>query len=319
LIRNEFPDAHIMVLTNIPVESRAAPLQSVLQGAGLVDGYLGYPVGLRRLGDLLRLGRDIFRYKPDLVIYLVSRRNRAPVIRDYCFYRVLGIRQTLGFPFARSLRRLISPQSSNGLWESEAARLARRLAPLGDARPDLLENWSLCLSAAEMAEADGLLADAPRRLLGLSIGTKQTVKDWGGENWRHVLEGLGDLSHGLVLIGAEGEKAQSDEVAKSWPGPVFNFCGKTGPRISAALMTRVELFLCHDSGPMHLAAAAGTRCVAVFGNQRPPGQWFPCGPGHAVIYPASGAESIESIRPEQVVQAARRLLSSSPLLPGAPL
>jgi ADP-heptose:LPS heptosyltransferase len=36
---------------------------------------------------------------------------------------------------------------------------------------------------------------------------------------------------------------------------------------------------------MHLAAAAGTRCVSIFSAQSPPGQWFPFGEGHINLYP----------------------------------
>jgi ADP-heptose:LPS heptosyltransferase len=35
---------------------------------------------------------------------------------------------------------------------------------------------------------------------------------------------------------------------------------------------------------MHLAAAVGTRCVAIFSSQNLPGEWFPYGTGHKVIY-----------------------------------
>lgn len=307
------------MLTNTPVESRAAPAQSVLTGSGLVDGYLTYSVGLRSVGDLRRLGHRIGEFEPDLLIYLVSRTSAAAVLRDYCFHRLWGVRRSVGFPFAKSLRRVAPPKAADGLWEFEASLLARRLAPLGDAGIDRPENWSLGLSEAEIAEAGHLLAEAPAaagKWLGLSIGTKQAVKDWGGENWRRVLHGLRDLDCGLVLIGAEDEKERSDEVARDWPGPVLNFCGRTNPRISAAIMARLTFLLCHDSGPMHLAAAVGTRCVAVFGKTRPPGQWFPCGTGHEVLYPPPHAVSLEAISPEAVIAAARRLSSSLSLSAG---
>ena len=49
-------------------------------------------------------------------------------------------------------------------------------------------------------------------------------------------------------------------------------------------MAKAELFLGHDSGPMHLAANVGTPCVAVFSARCHPGVWFPRGTGHQVIY-----------------------------------
>jgi ADP-heptose:LPS heptosyltransferase len=49
-------------------------------------------------------------------------------------------------------------------------------------------------------------------------------------------------------------------------------------------MERVRAFIGHDSGPMHLAAAVGTPCAAVFSARNLPGIWFPYGSGHTVFY-----------------------------------
>jgi ADP-heptose:LPS heptosyltransferase len=49
-------------------------------------------------------------------------------------------------------------------------------------------------------------------------------------------------------------------------------------------MAGAKVFVGHDSGPMHLAAASGTPCVAIFAARNPPGQWFPLGEGHEVLY-----------------------------------
>ena len=40
----------------------------------------------------------------------------------------------------------------------------------------------------------------------------------------------------------------------------------------------------HDSGPMHLAAAVDTPCVAIFSSRNYLGEWFPQGTGHRVLY-----------------------------------
>ena len=44
------------------------------------------------------------------------------------------------------------------------------------------------------------------------------------------------------------------------------------------------MFVGHDSGPMHLAAAQGITCVAIFSGQNKPGVWFPHGSQHQVLY-----------------------------------
>lgn len=67
-------------------------------------------------------------------------------------------------------------------------------------------------------------------------------------------------------------------------GPGLNLCGLLTPRESAAVFMRAVVFLGHDSGPMHLAAAVQTPCVAIFSSRNLPGVWFPYGERHRVLY-----------------------------------
>ncbi len=51
----------------------------------------------------------------------------------------------------------------------------------------------------------------------------------------------------------------------------------------AALLARLDLLVTNDSGPMHLAAAFGVPCVALFGPTDPR-RTAPAGEGHRVLY-----------------------------------
>ena len=116
------------------------------------------------------------------------------------------------------------------------------------------------------------------------------AKDWGGERWRALLGRLAPhlAGRGLVLLGAPDEAEASNFAAVDWQanggGPVVNLCGRLTPRESAAALERVAMFLGHDSGPMHLAASAGTPVLAVFAARNIPRQWFPAGAGNEVVY-----------------------------------
>ncbi|HLX37578.1 MAG TPA: glycosyltransferase family 9 protein, partial [Candidatus Binataceae bacterium] len=52
---------------------------------------------------------------------------------------------------------------------------------------------------------------------------------------------------------------------------------------TCALLSRCDLLICVDSGPQHLAAAVGTRCVAIFSQRNPRRRWYPHGRGHIVL------------------------------------
>jgi ADP-heptose:LPS heptosyltransferase len=59
---------------------------------------------------------------------------------------------------------------------------------------------------------------------------------------------------------------------------------------------------------MHLAAAAGVPCVALFGKHNTPRKWHPYGAGHRVIHETGG---IGLIAPERVEVAIRDMLAAT--------
>lgn len=286
LIAHAFPNAERRLLTNVPVHSKAPAAYSVLEGSCLVGGYLRYPIGTRHPSALLTLRAQIRQWRPQALVYLSVRQSWQQVARDVAFFRLCGISKIIGAPFSSDARthRL---DTAAGLYEAEASRLARNLHALGAIDLSNFANWDLCLTPEEhTAAAQSLVPLANRPLIACSIGTKVQAKDWGSDNWRAVLETLAKKlpNHGLILLGAPEEHALSDAAANAWQGRVLNLCGSLPPRVSAAVLARARIFLGHDSGPMHLAAAVQTPCVAVFAARNRPVVWFPCGTGHEILY-----------------------------------
>jgi ADP-heptose:LPS heptosyltransferase len=287
LIARTFASAERRLLTNLPVDSKAPSAASILGPSGLVNSYMSYPIGLRSPASLWRLAKAIKEWQPQLLVYLAEPRGIKATLRDAFFFRLSGVATIIGIPWRRSERfpqRLAEP----GFYEREAARLARCIRALGDAAINDPESWNLRLTSAEKSRARELLSSWPggKGFVACSLGTKAEVKDWGVGKWQQLLylltQRYRDL--GLLLVGAREESAASVEAAERWQGPVLNLCGRTSPRETAALLNYAELYLGHDSGPMHLAAASGLRCVAVFSARSLPGVWFPAGHGHRVIY-----------------------------------
>ena len=112
------------------------------------------------------------------------------------------------------------------------------------------------------------------------------MKDWGQDNWRALIEKLYQRynDYGLILLGSKEEFEYSEKASLPWFGEKQNLCGMLTPRESAAVLKQASIFIGHDSGPMHLAASVGTRCVSIFSARDLPGIWFPYGVGHQVIY-----------------------------------
>lgn len=285
LIERSFPESERVLLTNFPVHTKAPAAAAVLANSDLVQGYMRYTVGTRRLGELLRLVLQIRRFRPDVLVYVMPIRPLKNVSRDRWFFRLAGVRRIVGLPGPAELEYRFD--SATGQYESEASRLARTLAELGDVHVEDPANWSLRLTTMEREKARVALGTvAGRPLIVCGPGTKMQAKDWGEENWQALLTLLHVKypGYGLALIGAQEDAVVSEYAAENWTGPKVNLCGKLSPRETAAVLERAAVFLGPDSGPMHLAACSGVPCVIAFSARGLPGMWYPAGKQHEVIY-----------------------------------
>ena len=286
LLARVFRDAERRVLTQVAVDNRAAPVSQVLSGSGLVHGYIEYPLRSRDPRELLLLRREIRAFRPDVLVYLVESRGWFRTRRDALFFRWCGIPRLIGVPYSRVLRR--RRKMSAGMSEFEGARLLRCLAPLAIADVDADDSVDLRISESERTAARNVLRALPPAapILAISTGAKVDVKDWGDSNWSELLRRLQETLSGwsVVALGAAIERDRSDQLLTAWQGQMLNLCGDLSVRESAAVLQRARLFVGHDSGPMHLAAAVGTVCVAIFSSRNLPGEWFPRGRQHRVLY-----------------------------------
>lgn len=287
LVARAFPHAERRVLTVFPNGSKVALMDSVLGPLDLVHDYFRYPLTTRDPKTIIQLAREIQRWKPEVLVYCAEPRGRIKAIRDTLFFAACGIRRFIGVPWSMDLQQHRKDENVD-LWESEAQRLLRCLAPLGDGLLNDPSIWNLDLTAAERTKAEEILAifSESQHFVCASIGTKAWTKDWGTDRWEELFRGFSQDKPGvgLVLVGSFDEYEQSELLAQAWQGSTLNVCGKLTPRETAAVMQRAVLFAGHDSGPMHLAASVGTPCVAIFSAQNLPGEWFPFGSQHRIFY-----------------------------------
>lgn len=330
LIERTFPSAERRLLTNFPVAGKAAPSQAVFGESGLVHGYFAYHVKTRDILKLVGLILKIRKWGPEAVVHLMPIKSPAYIRRDVAFFRACGIRQCYGAPAAPETRDRLT-LGPDRFQEHEAARLARCLVDLGDARLDDPASWDLRLTANEVETAERALGGIGRRpVIAMSLGTKNPSNEWGDDNWTELLGRLAkDYDAALVLLGAASESARCNAVAEPWrkrrgAESIYDLCGKLEPRQSAAVLRHATLFVGHDSGPIHLAAAMQTPCVGIYSSRHLPGAWFPYGKQNRVLYRPVDCmgcklvtcveqkqKCIRSITPEHVLEPIRELMSAA--------
>lgn len=116
-------------------------------------------------------------------------------------------------------------------------------------------------------------------------GSRSAWRIWPPANYARVLDTL-HRTHGITaaIIGGPGEQATVDEISRLTTAPLVRIEQRLSVTQLAGLFAATRILLCHDSGPMHVAAASGTRVVALFGSQ-PMNIWMPVGERHTTLQP----------------------------------
>lgn len=191
--------------------------------------------------------------------------------------------------------------------------------------------WHSCLAVlrSDPAWRDG----APLVVVNPNAGDMALERRWPAERVIDLLRGLAALPHAnLVLTGAAAEREYVQGIVRSadLADRVISAAGRTSLAELVALLAHADLVVTNDSGPLHLACAAGASTVALFGPETPV-LYGPlrarAGQRHAVHYRGlacspcmfvhdnkvlscwfAQARCMTDIRPDDVLASARALL-----------
>jgi heptosyltransferase-2 len=150
----------------------------------------------------------------------------------------------------------------------ETSRLLGLAGTAADARV------SLALTDADRVEAEGWLraAGVAGQFVAMAPGSI-----WGTKRWPYYAELARRLDLPVVVIGGAEDAALGAEIVAAAPERARSAAGLLSLRGSAALIERALLLVTNDSAPLHLATAAGTPIVAIFGPTVPEFGFGPIG------------------------------------------
>jgi heptosyltransferase-2 len=141
------------------------------------------------------------------------------------------------------------------------------------------------------------------RIVALHPGSGSEKKNWPEEKWADLLQHLVSSSDfNLLLVGGEAEGERLQRLAAALP-PARTRVAQSVPLAELArLLQECDVFVGHDSGISHLAAAVGLPGIVLWGNSveavwRPP---------HEEITVLKNPGGIQMITVEEVLARLKR-------------
>jgi lipopolysaccharide heptosyltransferase I len=228
---------------------------------------------------LLRLRRQLLSLRFDVAIDPQSLTKSALVAW------LSGAARRIGF--ARPVGRELAPGLNTELVDCRQLHVVDRyrelLRPMGVAagpvRFDFPGNAATDSAAGKQLEAAGL--SAPFAVVNPGAGWES--KRWPQQRFAEVARELNSRLRvrSLVVWGGTQERAWAEGIVAA-AGDSAVVAPPTTLLELAALLRQASLFVGSDTGPLHMAAAVGTPCVAIFGPTRPE-HCGPFGSGHQVL------------------------------------
>ena len=270
-LRLHWPQARLTVLT----EERFAEILSLNPD---VDAALPHSAhGLGRQWEFWRaLRREKFTHVFDLDCNdrsaLFTLVSGAPV------RSVLQIRPRWSSLYTHRVRLKRSDYENRHITETTLSLLAAQEIPVVSREFTLLPREEDLAAMRRLVGATG-------PVLLVHPGSRSAFRLWPAERFATVCDRVQEeLGVQVVLAGGPGENALIAEIRRRAQSHLLALAEPlTLPRL-AALARLSAALLCHDSGPMHVAAAVGTPVIALFGSQNAV-MWRPLGAGHRVLQP----------------------------------
>jgi heptosyltransferase-2 len=278
-LRRSYPEARISLLVN-------AGLAAFLEGQGLVDEFIPVRVPwvqhhsrLRKYNpfseDWISFARTLQAVRKRQFDWAISGRMD---LRDNFLLWLSGATRRIGYGVGGGgflLTDCVTPDLSRphraDIWLHLLEELGK---PANRDLGGMLLNEHELASAKLFLQEKGIPSDA--LLIGVHPGARLGVRRWGDERFVEVARHLLAERDAHILWFSD----------PSYPSvaPALERCHAVSLdfRSFLAVLSRCQVLICNDSGPMHVANLLRVPVVAVFGPQKP--EWFgPRGPKDRVV------------------------------------
>ena len=228
-------------MANLLSALREIPYDAVLDAQGLLRSAL-----------LARMARRSGQGSP--LLGFASAREGAP----FLYSGRIEIPETPDAPFHAVRRNLLFLEALGTSAKAPSPKL-----------------WeSLCYGEEDQTKVSELLKEAGflpgEPFIVLHPGARRESKRWPSQYFSELIQALSRGGHPRpLLVGDRGEAPLLDEIAARTGRAVPQLSGGVPLDLLPLLLSRAILFIGNDSGPLHMAALAGTPTLSFFGSSDP--------------------------------------------------
>jgi len=194
-------------------------------------------------------------------------------LKKYSYEIIVDLRHTLFPIFLKAKKKYY--RFSKG----KSHVLLEHLKVLGKDRPKHFPGYPIFYSSKDISDIKKLLApfkdNNKSLIIGLNPDANWEHKRWDAENWIKLINSLSKKYPEVCFVSIGINK-----IIEYNSSNFLDLTNKLSLTGLAALLSRLDLFITNDSGPMHLSVSVNTPTLGIFGPSLPE-KYAPFGKRHA--------------------------------------
>lgn len=300
-IKQENPDCHITVLVEKQVEEACHILPHIDQVIGIDLGFACRALAAEGSGVI-----EAYQYVSEIVDRLKNEKfdyclNMSSSAYTAVLLRILGIQNTGGWSSDEEGYRVIESEWTR-LFATSVHHQNRQFNSLNlvdvfRCSADVEQHPRKLLVQIEPAarqHCQAMLSEAgftnTGPLIAVQAGASQAKRQWSPARFVEMIKLLDKKYNArIVLTGAPKEASIVNPIVDGCSSPnVFSIVGRTSIPQLAAMLSLCDVLVTGDTGPMHIAVAAGTPVVSMFLASAYGFETGPYSEGNLVLQPVIG-------------------------------
>lgn len=281
-IREAFPKANITLLLN-----NRSDFREIIKGSKLIDETVSFSRNesfIKKILFLKEMRNSRFNllinafWTDDIYLALISIVCNIPFRAGYC-----------SSDEWKSKYEFLYNIKINFGSEHEIDRGLRFIHALGIRESYIEKNPIIHIEEKDELFAQNFIIDNNLNgrdlLIGINPGAAlhQKWKIWDIEKFSELCERLVKFYKvKIIIFGSKEEAKLAEYIKEKVQQNIIIATGKTSIKEAAALIKRCNLFVCNDSGLMHVSAAVNTTVIAIYGPTDP-GRTAPFGDNHVLV------------------------------------